>query len=517
MRGKLVKMEKSTSVSINEEELKTKPSIHLKEILSNEELKDADEAFQIALDTEGFDLDPIKEKKVIRKIDLMILPMMCMLMTCQLMDKSTNSYASIVGLRTDLKMTSQEYSWVGSSFYLGYLVFEYPANMLLQRFPLSKTLAIAVILWGVVICCHGACHSAATFLLCRTLLGIFESFMDPSYMIMTSQWYRKEEQYIRCGIWLGLQGFGTMLGSGIAYGFYIHRNSYSFAPWRLLYIVTGVITIFFGIISFFHIPDIPSKAWFLNEEEKKYVVERIRKNRTGFGNKKFKFLQFKEAIKDPCIYLFFFYMVGYGISNGSVGNFGSILLNEQFHFSTSRSLLMNMVGSGIDIIFPLAFAYVNRYIIKSRLTVGIIINSLVFMGICLLAFAPENGVKLFGYYLTYLTTASWACMSSIVSSNVGGHTKKITANTSFLIGFCVGNIIGPQAFLGRESPIYFTGKRVMVGTYGLTIISQVLLLGIYIYRNKRKETIEDEYDDSNGQLSFGDLTDLTNPKFIYAL
>lgn len=503
--------------SVEYDEKVDKKEIGLTEILSNEELKEVDVAYQYGLDTEGLVLDPEKEKKLVRKIDLMVLPMMCILMSCQLMDKSTNSYASIVGLRTDLKMTSKEYSWVGSAFYLGYLFFEYPANMILQKLPLSKTLAFAVVSWGVVICCHGACHSASTFLLCRTILGIFESFMDPSYMIMTSQWYRKEEQYIRCGIWLGLQGFGTMLGSGIAYGFYKHEHSFSLAPWRLLYIVTGVITIFFGIVSFFHVPDIPTKAWFLNEEEKKYCVERIRNNRTGFGNKQFKFSQFREALLDPCIYLFFFYMVGYGITNGGVGNFGSILLNSQFHFPTGQSLLLNMVGSGIDIVCPLSFALLNRYVISSRIGVGLIINSTIFIGLCMLAFAPEKAAKLVGYFLSYLTTASWACMSSVVSSNVAGHTKKITANTTFLIGFCVGNMIGPQAFLGSESPVYITAKRVMVGTFLLTVVSQASLLGIYIYRNKKKEEEVKGIDQETAQLAFGDMTDITNPTFRYVL
>ncbi|KAG7814905.1 hypothetical protein KL928_005438, partial [Ogataea angusta] len=103
-------------------------------------------------------------------------------------------------------------------------------------------------------------------------------------------------------------------------------------------------------------PDIPVKAWFLNDEEKKYVVERIRGNRTGFGNQHFKLAQLKEAASDITTYLFFFYMFGSGIPNGSIGNFSSILLSTGFGFSTEQSL--SMVGSGIDIIIPLAFAYV---------------------------------------------------------------------------------------------------------------------------------------------------------------
>ncbi|KAG7824867.1 hypothetical protein KL920_005445, partial [Ogataea angusta] len=101
-------------------------------------------------------------------------------------------------------------------------------------------------------------------------------------------------------------------------------------------------------------------------------------------------------------------MFGYGIPNGSIGNFSSILLSTGFGFSTEHSLLLNMVGSGIDIIFPLAFAYVNLYLIKSRLLVCFCINSLVFTGLCLLAFAPSKGAQLAGFFLSYLTTASWA-------------------------------------------------------------------------------------------------------------
>lgn len=246
----------------------TEVETEIRPVVSKKELAELDEGFALALETEGTSLDPQKEKKLVRKFDFYILPMMCMLMSCQLMDKSTASYASIMGLLPDLDMDTNKYAWVGSSFYLGYLFFLYPAGMLLQRFPLGKTLACAVIAWSIIICCHAATHSASTFLLCRTLLGIFESFMDPAYMLMTSQYYKAEEQYVRCAYWLGFQGIGIMLGSGIAYGFYTHEGSYSYTAWRLMYIVTGVITIFFGLISLVHVPDIPTKAWFLTEEEK---------------------------------------------------------------------------------------------------------------------------------------------------------------------------------------------------------------------------------------------------------
>lgn len=78
-------------------------------------------------------------------------------------------------------------------------------------------------------------------------------------------------------------------------------------------------------------------------------------------------------------------------------------------------------------------------------------------------------------------------------------------------------MIGPQAYLGSEAPVYITAKRVMVGTFVLTVVSQILLLGIYMWRNKKKQIISEDYDDTNAQLSFGDMTDVKNPQFIYTI
>lgn len=71
---------------------------------------DVDMAMELANETQGMVLDPLIEKKLLRKIDWMILPPIVALMSCQLMDKTTNSYASIMGLKTSLHMDSYQVS-----------------------------------------------------------------------------------------------------------------------------------------------------------------------------------------------------------------------------------------------------------------------------------------------------------------------------------------------------------------------------------------------------------------------
>ncbi|CDR46304.1 CYFA0S22e02366g1_1 [Cyberlindnera fabianii] len=482
-----------------------------------------DEAMMYANDDENVEIDPVYEKKLLRKIDYWVLPIVCALMSCQLMDKTTNSYASIMGLRTDLNMTSQEYSWVGSSFYLGFLVFEYPANYLIQRFPLSKTLSSAVMIWGVILMCHAACSNSAGFLVCRVLLGMFEGFMNPSYIKMTSQWWKTSEQFMRTTIWFGFQGFGTLVGAGIAHGLATKRGmeGHTFASWRLLYIITGIITIVLGAISYVHIPDIPTKAWFLNDKDKKYVVSRIRGNQQGFGSHKWKTNQVKEAFTDVTVYLFFFYGMSYAIPNGGFTNFGSILLNQDFGFSSTQALLMNMPGGGIDIVIPPLVAWFNyKYMNNRRLISCAIVYIVVIIGMCLLNFTHHKGSRLTGYYSFYIATATMSGVCSVVSSNIAGSSKKNIANVMFFIGYCVGNIVGPQTFKGSEAPAYVSAKIAMLVSFCAGFIILLLLMFIYIRRNnirdKRQKELGEKYVVPEN-IEFADLTDFENPEFRYSL
>lgn len=86
---------------------------------------------------------------------------------------------------------------------------------------------------------------------------------------------------MRVCLWFGFNGLGGIWANAMAYGLYIRKDSYSIEAWRVLFIVTGLITIFVGFLIFFHIPDDPSKAWFLTEREK--LMESLSRRRQDFG------------------------------------------------------------------------------------------------------------------------------------------------------------------------------------------------------------------------------------------
>lgn len=278
---------------------------------------DVDEAMKIAIDIDDITYNKTQDKKLFRKINLYLLPLICILYSCQFMDKVSTSYAAVMGFRDAFNMVGDMYSWCGTAFYLGYLFFEFPANTLIQRFPLAKVTAAFIMLWGMILCLHSACKSYAAIIVLRVILGILESAVTPAMVIITGQWYRKEEQMFITSIWFSFNGLGTIMGGAIAYGLASRSESYSIASWKILFIVTGLMTLFVGVCFLFHVPDDPSKAWFLTDQEKKLIVLRIKNNQQGFGNKHFKLNQFKEALTDVQTWLFFAFALASNIPNGS--------------------------------------------------------------------------------------------------------------------------------------------------------------------------------------------------------
>lgn len=488
-------------------------------------LKDTkDEALDYILshDTEQPSLDEKTDRKLLFKIDCFLLPFICLLYAVQFMDKLSNSYAAIMGLREDLNMEGDMYSWTGSAFYIGYLVFEFPCAYTLQKFPVINTVCVYIIIWGIILCLH-AVPGYEGFIALRTLLGAFESSVTPAFVIVTSQWYKKEEVFLRTALWFSFNGVGMMLGSGaIAYNLHANMNSYSIEAWKLIFIITGAITIALGIAIFFHIPNKPTKAWFLTEHEKRLVVERIRGNQQGFGNKTFKKYQLIEAFTDIKTWLYFFIGMSSNIPNGGLTNFGSILLNESFDYDVGQSLLVQVVFGVVEVVGCSLFAYCYRFYPK-RLFWANAANVVVLMGLCLVAFAPGKHAQLAGYALFYLCPLVMICGLSSCASNVAGHTKKVTVNAIFLIGYCVGNLIGPQTFRDEQAPDYVGAKVAMVVCSAATTLFLVAVWVLMARENRVRDaaagatgTNVEDFDKIENH-EFADLTDKENPLFRYTI
>jgi ACS family allantoate permease-like MFS transporter len=244
---------------------------------------------------------------------------MCIVYGLNYLDKTTISYASVMGIQEDIGLVGDNYQWLGSMFYFGYIAWEYPTTRLLQRLPLAKYSSFCVIMWGITLACFAAVTNFAGAVAIRFFLGVFEAAVTPGFALLTSQWYTKEEQGSRTGIWFSFNGFAQIFGGVVAYGIAKGTEAHPAAieGWKIVFLLTGLLTAAIGVIFLFTVPDNQLNARWLSKEDRILAIERIRVNQQGVGNKHFKWYQLREALTDPLTWAFVFYALVADIPNGS--------------------------------------------------------------------------------------------------------------------------------------------------------------------------------------------------------
>jgi len=150
----------------------------------------------------------------------------------QYLDKITISYAAVYGMRTDLGLVGQEYSWTNSLFYFGYMVGELPANYLLQKFPIGKFAGVNLIIWGMLVMLCSVAKNFAGLAVLRFLMGIFEACIGPCWIQITGAFYAGEEQAARTTFWYSLVGVAAIIGALMSYG--IGHAQTAVAQWQLV-------------------------------------------------------------------------------------------------------------------------------------------------------------------------------------------------------------------------------------------------------------------------------------------
>ncbi|KAJ5708149.1 major facilitator superfamily domain-containing protein [Penicillium malachiteum] len=461
----------------------------------------------------AMEIDPATERRLFWKISRRILVIQVITYFFQSLDKGILNYASIMGIKKDAHLVGQQYSWLGTILYLGILVGEYPQNFLLQKLPLGKTLAVNVFIWGAVVSCSAASTRFGSLMAVRFLLGFFESCIQPAMMLLTTMWYKREEQAMLNTMWYCMTGVQLMVGGLIAFG----TSHYTGGPienWQLLFLVLGLATCVWSFCIGIFLPDSPMSAKCYTEEEKTLMIERVRHNETGIRNTEYKRYQILEAFKDPLVWCCFFLILVANLVIGGLGVFSNLII-EQFGFTTLQTYLLNIAQGGWTIIVMIGSAWASQKFQQTCFVMILWAIPAIVGTIVILVVTPNSsnaGGMLVAFYCTQFFLAEGNMIISLITRNIGGQTKKGVTMTILFVGWAVGNLIAPQIFQSSDAPRYLHGFIAHIVIYAVFICLVFVTRVILLARNRSKE------QGSSGishELAFDDLTDRENPNFRY--
>ncbi|KAJ5285929.1 hypothetical protein N7524_001235 [Penicillium chrysogenum] len=455
------------------------------------------------------------DKKLLRKLDWHILPLMLMTYFLQMIDKISINYANVMGLQDDLGMTGNDFSWLATAFFIAYAVAEIPQGALLQRFPVIKVLGVNVFCWGIILCCSSAAKNFSHMLALRILLGLMEAVIAPSLTMYTSMWYVRAESTPRYGFWYCGLGAGQLVGGLISFAAQQAPVNMSFGGWRIMFVVIGVVNILVSLLVIFFLPNTPDDAKFLNDSEKRRIAQRLTDDQAGVGVKVFQLRSVLEAFGDLQTWLLVLLTILITFPSSVITTFSAILIKD-FGYTSEESALLNMPSGVVSIVATMVSTYAISKGFSRWLAIDLLLLPTL-LGSCLMSFLPagNQGGSLAGIYLVNTTVAPLALIFAWTGANFKGYTMKVSGAALVSAAFSIANIIGPQTFQAKDAPRYIPAKITIVAANAAAIVVSTALRIVYGKRNStadrlgtparsrvetrlaEKRTVLDVHDDQN--------------------
>ncbi|OQU98531.1 hypothetical protein CLAIMM_04304 [Cladophialophora immunda] len=465
----------------------------------------------------------IEEKALVRKMDMLLLPLLSGSILFAYLDRGNIGNARIMGLQADIHIDNQQYFNCLMMFFLGYMLVEFGAGLMLRVLPPRFVIGGAALCFGVFACCMAAVKSYAPLMVLRVLLGLAEGVGYNVYLY-TSLWYKPHELARRTAAVFGMSPIAGAISGLLAWAVQKHLDgARGYAAWQWLFIIEGVITIAFALLIISLLPGLPDTVaakgslFFKHEAERRVISHRMRQAQNTEGAK-IRWHQVKIAVKDPKFWLGSLLMGSWGITVGAFGVFLPTFIKE-FGFGALETQLYSMIPYAFGFVALVVMSFVSDYLNhKAWIIFGCL--CVVCIGFLILL-ATTNKVALMAGLCFVLTGVYPGTVVSVawINTTHGGYTKRalaIWASQVFIQGY---SIIATQVY--TTPPRFYKGHGVGLALCVISLTSIATCYFIMKKANEQRDKRAQEFAargevDPLMEMDFEDLCDF-HPAWRYAL
>ncbi|RVX71061.1 hypothetical protein B0A52_03426 [Exophiala mesophila] len=442
-------------------------------------------------------VDPLLEKRAMRKFDWYMLPQFAILPFISFLDRYNIGNARVFGLEQSLGFTGNDFGDVNTIFFASYVLFQIPWVMSIKRWGAKTVIPISFISWSLVTLGTGFVQNYAQMMAMRILLGIFESGLFPGLTFLISTIWSRETQAKRVAVLYVAGAASGAFGGLIAYGIQLMGDQRGLEAWRWLFIVEGCISIVLCAGSWFTLPKDAETAYFLTPEEKVMMANRKRRDIVFKGDDKFDWKYARMAFKDVHIYLAAFCSFCSSIPLFGMGTFMPTIIRGLGYTSIQANYLTIPVYA-FGTICLVSAAYTSDRI-KQRglfaffgpLSIGI--GYAIFIG------STNTGA---GYFALFLVAGGIYVNSTLLYTWVANNLKPdYKRSVGIPLFACLSNVSGTissQIYPPSDGPRYIMGNSISLG---MVFASMVGIAGIYLLlrrRNLKKQRLIDQGAMTNG-------------------
>lgn len=505
-----------------------------------EELSDTDKKQGVVSDVEPIsseeveDFSDINDKKLLRRMDIRLIPLFTVLYLLSFLDRGNIANAKIEGLAQDLNLRNHQYNMCLTIFFLFYASMEIPSNMLLHRVKPRWFIPTTMVLWSIVMTLMGTVRNYDQLLATRALLGLFEAPLFPGISYILSRYYKKLEILKRQAIFFSAASVAGAFSGLLAAAIAQMDGIGGYEGWRWIFILEGLLTFVVGVYSFTIFPNYPHECAFLSPKERRYVVWKVKYSSNaenqkmlggdeplsktvgedGLGSKAYIW----KAFKDWQIWVQLFICWGVLVPLYGIALFAPTVIYSLGYTSTEAQLMLAppfICGA----IFCVSMAYLSdRVGYRSPFMIFSLLCIVVGFLVCLVYSPVTQPNSIYGAMFVLAIGAAGFPMTTIwLANNLGGSYKR-AIGMAVQIG--LGNFSGAFAsnfYRDQDAPHFTLGHALELGFGAMGIVASLIALTGYLLSNrrKRKDLVSGKYDGMTSEelVQMGDKS----PYFVYRL
>lgn len=447
------------------------------------------------LEENSSSLSPKQISKLRRRIDCHIIPACAALYLFCFLDRGNIGNAQIAGMRVDLAMSDHDYSFALVIFYISYCLCEAPANMILKRFTTPKVfLPLNCILWGLCVLLMAFARSKQVICVLRFFLGMFEASMMPGCAYYLSMWYRPSELSFRIALFFSAATVAGAFSGIFAWAIMKLGPLGILNPWMNIFLIEGGLTIIAGVICYFFIYNDPSKARFLNDEEKISWTEYLKEGKQDEEEEKtgFKFCHIKNSVFHWRVWAMAIVGLGSIVPIYAFSYFLPTLMSSLFKVSATKAQILSAPPYVFGCIITLLASYFSDKFKSRFLCIFLTIIVLTVPGFALAATQTNPGTAYFGVFLAAAGQfAPWPAMITWNANNIANsYTRSIAMGIQIGVA-STGGVIASYIYRTKDAPRYIFGHMIALIIVSFSaLLSGCLAIYFQHVNTKREKYLE---------------------------
>lgn len=216
----------------------------------------------------------------LRQLNSKIIPFIVICYFVANLDKTNISIAALQ-MNADLGLSASMYGLGVGMFYISYILFEIPSNVIMTKVGARRWIARIMITWGIVSTGMALVHTPNQLYVMRFLLGMAEAGFAPGIIYYISCWFPKSNRARAMSFfYMGSVG-ASIIGLPVSGAILNMHGIADIAGWRWLFALEGIPAVVLGCLVLWRLPDSPAHAPWLSAQQKSWLAQRLQQDNSG--------------------------------------------------------------------------------------------------------------------------------------------------------------------------------------------------------------------------------------------